>query len=259
MIRKKEIIGIIFVAIVLGTMGCFYFFNKQSTHSPQGEPVVWKNYSNDKLGISFNYPSNWGEPAVDYKGNVNNTDYIKFPPCQYEEMEKSYIAKPYTWIAYTSIITFPKAPVNFEVKILDLDFFPKAVCDPGLGKSINLSEVDPQNQISNKETLITNKMGVRFASDPSIVTSINSSLEGPNYLTRHNNTLVWIDANLSDFSSVTLGEQYFSYDKCKGGDVYNTAKGCGLIAWFQTDNTAEKVRQGFDSIKDIVDSVTFLK
>ncbi|HEY4487163.1 MAG TPA: hypothetical protein VI483_00160 [Candidatus Paceibacterota bacterium] len=222
--------------------------------SPQSGSTSWKTYRNDKLGLAFNYPAEWGEATVE-SGNETS---IEVPPCEGPMME-TYIGKPYPWGLYNASVKFSKAPIDFEIKLLDLDTpgIQKVVCS-GEGGSVTLSDIQPQAQ--SGEVLVTNKAGIRFVFDPSLFSSINTGLEGPIYTTRHNNKLVWIYSGYTPYAYTPeekeLGEKYIA--PC-GTDVYNTEKGCGLVAWVQTGVTAGKVRQSFNDLKELVQTFVFVQ
>lgn len=170
---------------------------------------------------------------------------------------KTYIGKPYPWGLYDASVKFSKAPIDFEIKLLDLNTpgISKVVCNSE-GDSVTLSDIQPHAQ--SDEVLVTNKAGIKFVLDSLLFSSINTGLEGPIYTTRHNNKVIWIYSGYTPYAYTPkekeLEEKYIA--PC-GTDVYNTKKGCGLVAWVQTGVTAGKVRQGFKDLKELVQTFVF--
>jgi hypothetical protein len=74
-------IGIIVLLVALLVVGIFYYVNFQKPEeedtTPESVeeikvPVEWENYKNDALGISFDYPSEWGDPYTNPSRTLTN-------------------------------------------------------------------------------------------------------------------------------------------------------------------------------------------
>ncbi len=214
---------------------------------PQDTSRSWKSYRDDKLGLSFNYPAEWGEAVV---GNGDEA-LIEVPPCK-GSMMKTYLGKPYPWGLYSASVKFSRSPINLEIKLLDLNVpnIPKIVCSSD-GEKLTLSSIQPQTQ--SGEVYITNKAGIKFVFDSSLFSSIDTDLEGPVYTTRHNDKLVWISSGYTPYANTPqeqeLREKYI--DNC-GTQIQATNKECGIVAWANTGVTAVKVREGFSDLKEVI-------
>ena len=227
---------------------------KESQAEQNESDNQWKMYKNESLGFVFDYPIKWGGVIV---GN-NNKSEIETPPCETPVM-MSYLQKLYPWGLYTASLKFSKAPVDLDIFVLDLSTLdiPKKVCNSE-GKTITISAIKPAVQENNVS--IINKSGITFISDPSLSTSINTVLEGPTYLTRHNNKLVWIYSGFTpqyDTPEEIELRKYTDAPACQGANYYDTEKGCGIVAWAKNGTTSEKIRKSFDDLEKLVQSFTF--
>ncbi|MCX6761828.1 MAG: hypothetical protein NTY33_03245 [Candidatus Moranbacteria bacterium] len=216
--------------------------------------IEWKTYKNKLLGLSFNYPADWGDIIVE-NGNIDN---VGTPPCK-APMMMSYLQKQYPWGLYNTSLKFSKVPIDFEIRLANLDMpsNPKEVCNVK-GDLIKTSDIQPK--VQDKEISITNKSGIVFIYDSSLRNSINTSLEGPTYATRHNNKLIWIYSGFSPRyntpEEIEL-RKYTNTPECQGGNSYNTDKGCGIVAWAQAGKTSTKVRESFSDLEELVQSFAF--
>ncbi len=208
----------------------------------------WKTYNNNNLEISFNYPEDWGDVVVE-NGNEKS---VEIPPCEGPMMKTYATGKEYPWGLYTNVISFSKAPIDLQIYLVDLTKdIPKTVCSSE-GDEISLLNVQ-----SATDGTSSNRAGVTFTIDESLTTSINTGLSGPTYATRYNDKLVYIYSGYTPYAYTPeaneLEEKYIA--PC-GTDVYNDAKGCGIVAWARTGATATKVREGFDALKELVQSIS---
>lgn len=215
------------------------------------EPVEsWKTYQNKDLGLSFDYPANWGSVVVEN----GNRDSISLPPCEVPLPMMVNLAKKYQWGLYNAVLRFSSAPINLEIKLLDLNIpnNPSKVCN-FKGDSVTISTIQPK--IQNDNVLLVNKSGIKFITDPSLFNSLNTSLEGPTYTARYKNKLVWLGAVFVPYADTPEEIElrgYVNTPECRSGNAYNTDKGCGIVAWYQTGKTAEKIRTSFESLKELV-------
>jgi len=211
-------------------------------------------YQNKDFGFSFNYPADWGDVVVE-NGNSNSVDT---PPCKAPLM-MLYARKPYPWGLYSTALKFSKAPIDFEIKLTDLNTpnIPKNVCNVK-GEMVTISTIQPTFQ--NGDLSVINKAGMKFILDPSVVTSINTNIEGPVYETRYKNKLVWIYSGFSPYyntpEEIELRD-YLRRPDCQGANAYTTEKGCGIVAWYQDGEAAQKIHTDFDDVEKIVQSISF--
>lgn len=215
------------------------------------EPIEsWKTYQNKDLGLSFDYPADWGAVVVE-NGNRNS---ISLPPCEVPLPMMINLTKKYQWGLYNVVLKFSSAPINLEIKLLDLNIpnNPSKVCN-FKGDSVTISTIQPK--IQNDNVLVVNKSGVKFISDPSLFNSLNTSLEGPTYTARYKDKLVWIGAAFVPYADTPEEIElrgYVNTPECRGGNAYNVDKACGIIAWYRTGKTAEKIRASFENLKELV-------
>ena len=260
---KPVIVSLIIVGtfiagyFVLAKYQSFWPFNVpaiQPTPSPTTSTVEnndragWKTYNDNNLGISFNYPEEWGDVVVE-NGNEKS---IEIPPCEGPLMKTYATGKEYPWSLYTNVISFSKASIDLQIYLVDLTKnIPKTVCSSE-GDEISLLNVQ-----SATEDVSSNRAGVKFTIDESLTTSINTNLSGPTYATRYNNKLVYIYSGYTPYAYTPeaneLEEKYIA--PC-GTDVYNDEKGCGIVAWARTGTTAAKVREGFGTLKELAQSIS---
>lgn len=223
----------------------------EKSNSVVAEPIEnWKTYQSKDLGLSFDYPADWGAVVVEN----DNRNSISLPPCEVPLPMMINSAKKYQWGLYNAVLRFSSAPINLEIKLLDLNIpnNPSKVCN-FKGDSVTISTIQPK--IQNDNVLVVNKSGVKFISDPSLFNSLNTSLEGPTYTARYKNKLVWIGAVFVPYANTPEEIElrgYVNTPECRGGNAYNADKGCGIIAWYQTGKTAEKIRTSFESLKELV-------
>jgi len=213
------------------------------------------HFKNQNLGIEFDYPTKWGEAIIE----GGNKESIEIPPCEGPIMKTYAIeGKYYPWGLYTASIKFSAAPIDFYINILDLGIpgLPKEICN-SQGDTITPLSIQP---LVDSRNVFTNNGNIKFTFDDTLNTAINTGLAGPVYITRYNNKLIWIYGGYTPFAYTAeekeLGEKYIA--PC-GNDVYNTEKGCGIIAWAQTGKTSEKIRQAFGDMKELVQTFVFIQ
>jgi hypothetical protein len=205
----------------------------------------WEVYKNNDLGVTFNYPASWGVAEIEN----NNLAMISVPPCE-PPLMMGYTRKLYPWGLYNTAIKFPDAPINISIKIINLRSAsnPEKVCN-SRGDAVTLSTIQPK-ALENNVTF-TNEFGIKFISDPSVLTSINTSLEGPTYMTRHDDKLFWISANFDPYAGTPEEIELHKYTAlCK--NARDTENGCGIIGWYETGETAQQVRDAFNDLKEVV-------
>lgn len=217
----------------------------QTQQTEEQQITEWKKYQNKDLGLAFDYPTSWGEIIIENGNRIS----IDIPPCKAPLM-MLYARKPYPWGLYNTALKFSNAPIDLKIMITKLNApdNPRRVCNIK-GEAVVISTIQPNAQDNN--ITLTSKFGVTFISEFSVLTSINTSLEGPTYMARYNNKLIWISANFIPNSGTPEEIELRNYS-CKKGTAYDTENGCGIIAWYQNGKTSEKVRVAFENLKELV-------
>ncbi|MCA9364782.1 MAG: hypothetical protein KC736_02730 [Candidatus Moranbacteria bacterium] len=248
-------LGIGTIAIATIALASFQLQAQQQTIVPIPQPPVtetaeeWETFMDDKLEITFKYPKQWGEVIV----STSNISETTTPPCK-EPIGQIYINdKQYAWEMFTNKIEFSEAPIQAEIFLLDRkkENIPEIICN-NTGNKIEIAKIEIE--ATDGYEILTDNEEKTILHKPILSTTIGTSIQGPAYIGKEGQKLFWAYTSYSPHANTPEAQELERFE-CQGSDRYNTEKGCGIIAWTQKGEEAQKVRKAFKDTEKIVGSL----
>lgn len=250
--KLQKYLFLLLVVIILIAVGAYYFKQRSPvfTQDISSQAIDYKIYKNEDLHISFEYPSEWGDPVL-------TSSLVDLSKCESDGM-KTYLPDRYY---YTNKITFSKRDKDYlYVGFAKFDQSNPNGCDDG----------GVVNLVEKRKEFITQQIGIQ--EEPNGWKSGVSKNEQGNILTYYpdyfNGIGTGIDQIYDMFGSNLLVQAWISYNPyfgtpeqeevskyvCNKGQKYGS---CGLTQWLREGKTSESLRKDFNSMGHLVNTLRF--